>query len=226
VDFSKGFKVIFNGLKFQVGRESGDMTISDLNGDGIFEITVPITDFYGFEDWRMTPGQTPLPSIIFKYDRTKRTYVPANPSFRKCLLKDIEDAERKIRARNDQRLGPLLAVVLDYLLIGEKRRAWQLFDNTYTLPDKSQVKADVMKTLNKHPAYRYLRRRHFSASLWSAPAWRRFCPRRLDAAFSSDGCDKSQRTKAVTGHRTPRRSAIISQSPTLNRTSRSSLATN
>jgi hypothetical protein len=157
VDFSKGFRVVFDGLKFQVGRESGDMILSDLDGDGIFEITVPITHFYGFENWRMTTGETPLPNIIFKYDRRKGAYVPANPSFRKCLLNGIEDAERYIRAGNERRLGRLLAVVLDYLLIGEKRRAWQLFDDTYTLPDKSQIKADVMKTLNRHPVYRYFR---------------------------------------------------------------------
>jgi len=36
--------------------------------DGIYEIIVPITAFYGFERWRLSTTETPLPEIIFKYD--------------------------------------------------------------------------------------------------------------------------------------------------------------
>lgn len=42
-DFSKGFKIIFDGEKFNVGREGSDMAISDLDSDGVYEITVPMT---------------------------------------------------------------------------------------------------------------------------------------------------------------------------------------
>jgi hypothetical protein len=78
-DFSKGFKIIFDGQKFLVGRESYDMTISDFDGDGIYEIMVPITAFYGFEGWRLSPSDTPLTDIIFKYEPVQREYLPANP---------------------------------------------------------------------------------------------------------------------------------------------------
>ena len=54
-----------------------------------------------------------------------------------------------------------------------------------------------------------------TTTLWSAATWRRFHPRRLDAAvvklsLVKHGCDRSQPAKAVTGHRTPKRSALIS----------------
>ena len=156
-DFSKGFKVIFNGPKFQVGREPGDMTMSDLDDDGTAEITVPITAFYGFEQSRFTTMETPLPEIIFKYDPARNEYLPANPIFKACLLKDIKAAESNLHALNEQvGLGRLLSVVLDYVFVGEERRGWQLFEEICKLPDKSKIRRDAEKTVSKHPVYRYL----------------------------------------------------------------------
>lgn len=156
-DFSKGFKVIFNGAKFQVGRETEDMTMSDLDDDGTAEITVPITAFYGFEQTRLTTMDTPLPEIIFKYDPPSNEYFPANPKFKACLLPDIEAAERNLHALNEQAgLGPLLSVVLDYVLVDEERRGWRLFEEICKLPDKSRIRRDAEQTLSKHPVYRYL----------------------------------------------------------------------
>ena len=161
-DFSKGFKVIFNGPKFQVGREAGDMTISDLDDDGTAEITVPITAFYGFERSRLTTMETPLPEIIFKHDPVRNEYVPASPNFKACLLKDIEAAEKNLHALNKEvGLGQLLSVVLDYVFVGEERRGWQLFEESCKLPDKSRIRKDAEKTLRKHPVYRFLQSHHY-----------------------------------------------------------------
>jgi hypothetical protein len=156
-NFSKGFKIIFDGQRFGVGREAGDMTISDLDGDGIDEITVPITAFYGFEGWRLSTADTPLPDIIFKYDPRQREYLPANPLFKGCLLKDIGAAENYAWSVNQQtNLGRLMSVALDYLFAGEERRGWKFFDETCTLPDKARIKEDMQKELNAHPVYRYI----------------------------------------------------------------------
>lgn len=156
-DFSKGFKVIFNGPKFKVGREAGDMTMSDLDDDGTAEITVPTTAFYGFERSRLTTMETPLPEIIFKHDPVRNEYVPANPNFKSCLLQDIEAAEKNLHAQiKEVGLGQLLSVVLNYVFVGEERRGWQLFEEICKLPDKPRIRRDVEKILRKHPAYRYL----------------------------------------------------------------------
>lgn len=158
-DFSKEFKIIFNGQKFLVGRESYDMTISDLNSDGVNEITVPITAFYGFEGWRLWTGDTPLPAIIFKYDPKRREYLPANPHFKDCLLRNIETADKAVRAESEPTLGDLMSVTLDYVFAGEESRGWSFFDETCKLPDKSRIKSDMQKVLNEHPVYRYLHRK-------------------------------------------------------------------
>jgi hypothetical protein len=156
-DFSKTFKVIFDGQKFRVGRESYDMTMSDYDGDGVNEIVVPITAFYGFENWRLYTGETPLPDIIFKYNPGQREYLPANPEFKECLLRNIETLDKSLRAMNEQpALGRLMAVTLDYILVGEESRGWSFFDETCKLPDKFRIKDDMQRVLNEHPVYRFL----------------------------------------------------------------------
>jgi hypothetical protein len=157
VDFSNGFKLVFDGHKFLVGRESGDMTIVDFDGDGIKEIMVPITAFYGFEGWRLTTSETPLPEIIFKYAPGRREYLPANPFFKECLLRDIQAADNSLRSSNVQPgLGRLMSVVLDYVFVGEEQRGWKFFDEMCKLPDKAAIKADTRKELIRHPIYQYV----------------------------------------------------------------------
>jgi hypothetical protein len=162
-DLSANFKVIFDGQKYQVGREGDDMTIADLDGDGVKEIIAPITAFYGFEKWRLTTSDTPLPSIVFKYDRGQHQYLPANPEFKNWLLGDLDAAERDARSA-DQRfqLGRVMSPVLDYVFAGYEDCGWNFFDEVCTLPDKAQIKADMLKELNVHPVYRYLYRHRIS----------------------------------------------------------------
>lgn len=155
-DFSRGFKIIFDGRKFFVGREAGDMILSDLDGDGIQEVIVPITAFYGFESWRLTTSETPLPDIIFKYDPIQREYLPANLLFKQCLLKDAAAAEKSLRDIEEPSLGRLMSVVLDYVFIGEEEHAWELFEERCDLPDKARIKRDMQQELNRHPVYRYV----------------------------------------------------------------------
>jgi len=156
-DFSNGFKIIFNGQSFNVGREATEMTLSDIDGDGIAEITVPITTFYGFEGWRLPPSDTPLPEIIFKYDPARREYLPANTIFKDCLLKGIEAAESNVHTMNGQtNLGSLMSVALEYIFVGEENRGWNFFEKSCQLADKRQIRAEMQKLLNAHPVYRYI----------------------------------------------------------------------
>jgi hypothetical protein len=156
-DFAKGFKIIFDGHKFHVGREAVDMTISDLDGDGVHEIIVPITAFYGFERWRLTTSETPLPDIIFRYDPVQREYLPANLYFKECILKDTEAAEKSAREiEKEIGLGRLMSIVLDYVFVGEEQRGWKFFQETCKLPDKAKIKSDMQEVLKAHPVYRHI----------------------------------------------------------------------
>jgi hypothetical protein len=151
-----GYKVIFDGPAWQVGREIYDMQAIDLDGDGAQEITVPITDFYDFMD-KMYIGEIPLPTIIFRYDAEKDQYFPANPIFSNYALKD--SAEIRQQFENDNK--PLsasknLGVLLDYVYAGQEEKGWEFFDRHYNLPDKKEFKTRVRKLLRSQPVYRYL----------------------------------------------------------------------
>lgn len=174
-DFSKGFKIIFDGRKFLVGREANDMMIADLDSDGVQEITVPITSFYGFEKWRLTTSETPLPDIIFKYDSRRHEYLPANPQFKECLLKEINEAEQRMSSREDERLGAIMSLTLDYIFAGEEQRGWKFFQEKCKLRDKSRIRLDMQKELDGHPVYRYLQRSNLLES-------RRIAIRKVDFA--------------------------------------------
>jgi len=158
VDFTKNAQVIFDGQKFEVGREGDDLSISDLDGDGVYEIEVSITDFYGFENPRLSTMETPLPGIVFKFDSEQGRYLPANPLFKDCLLKDIEAGEKSARSGNERQssLGGLMSIALDYVFVGEEQRGWKFFEETCKLPDKARIRSDMQDVLAAHPVYRYI----------------------------------------------------------------------
>ena len=152
VDLSAKPRVIFDGEAWRVGRESGDCEIEDLDGDGIFEIIVPITDFYSFMD-KMAVSNVPLPMITFKYDSQRRLYFPANH-----LLSLHETKSPEIvRDGNDLYFR---SCVLDHMLTliynGERHQAWQYFNMTYDLSDKKEMEQRIKNILIQQPVYKYI----------------------------------------------------------------------
>lgn len=148
-------RVIFDGPKWGAGREGDDMQIIDLDNDGDYEITVPLTLFYGFSEWVPT-GNTPLPTAIFKYDRKAREYVPANPKFQDYLLKRIDNKKRGISPPEDRinHITGILPIVVDYIFAGKEKEAWTFFDASYKLPDKKSLKAKIKVTVRGSSFYR------------------------------------------------------------------------
>lgn len=151
--------VIYDGKTWLTGREVDDMSVLDLDGDGIYEISVPTSIFYGFEG--LCPGCTPLPTIIFKYSKKAATYLPANPQFADYLLTQIENGKRTIQAAgsppdNMNHLGDVLGIVLDYIFAGRAREAWTFYDHAYKLPDKGKIKREIRSELRSSPVYRFI----------------------------------------------------------------------
>jgi hypothetical protein len=157
-DFSEGFRVIFDGHKWNVGRESTDFALSDLDGDGVLEISTVITAFYGFENWRLSTSETPLPEIIFKYDSKRRQYFPANPQFKSCLLQNVATRGASAQSVDHSGLGQVISATLDYIFAGEESRGWEFFKETCTLSDNAKIEADIKKELGQLPVYLYIRR--------------------------------------------------------------------
>lgn len=156
VTLSRHPRIIFDGRSWSVGREGDDLGIVDLDGDDIHEITVPITDFYQLHD-KMSMYQIPLPSIIFRYDRVKKAYLPANRRFRTYLRQDLESIDSRLNSSDPfERKSAVLKKLLTYIYIGRRAEGWRFFDRTYTLDDREEIRNRVKSILRRQPVYKFI----------------------------------------------------------------------
>jgi hypothetical protein len=150
-------RVLFDSRDYEVGRE--EIWAVDIDGDGVYEIGLYVTAFYGEFD-RLSVSATPLPKVIFSYDKQAGRYLPANHLYRDYSLKNIEAEIRDLPATAGE---PYLARRLDALLrllyAGKEKEGWEFFDKAYTLPDADKIKAKVKEVLQKAPAYKFIRKR-------------------------------------------------------------------
>jgi hypothetical protein len=157
VDLAGTPRVIFDGVAWGVGRESNDCEVRDLDSDGVFEISVPITDFYSLMD-KMSVGQCPLPIITFKYDSTKRKYVPINHLLNESS--SVRGIEPEKESNELYVRSVILRDMLDLIYQGKRQRAWRYFDRTYNLADKKEIERRVKDILKDQPVYKYIYNNH------------------------------------------------------------------
>ena len=104
---------------------------------------------------------TPLPIVIFSYDKHSGKYVPANHRYRDYLLKDIEAQINDLPTADGERyLSRRLDILLQFLYAGKEKEGWEFFDKSYTLPDSDKIKAKVKEVLRKAPAYNFIRKKN------------------------------------------------------------------
>jgi hypothetical protein len=149
------YKVIFDSANYEVGRE--EVEIIDMDNDGIYEIGLAVTAFYLVFDFSMS--ETPLPFVIFKYDKKTDRYLPANHLFQSHLLQGTDERISNLSkdSNTSYYLSDRVALLLDYLYAGKEKEGWAFFDQTYTLPDKETVKAKVRKVLKKGRAFQFIK---------------------------------------------------------------------
>lgn len=148
-------RIIFDGPDWAVGREGDDMKIIDLDHDKMFEIIVPITDFYDLQD-KLPIARIPLPLIIFKYDVRAKKYVPANPLFESYALQGISDQKvEKTTDEFDQR-AMALGELLPFIYVGKQSQAWELYNSSYKLSDKEEIRRRLKAILNRQPVYKFI----------------------------------------------------------------------
>jgi hypothetical protein len=157
VGLSPHFRIIFDGHEYAVGREGSDMEAIDLDGDGVYELIVPMTAFYGFSEWIPT-GQTPLPTIVFKYDDKATRYLPANPLFQDYLLNNIDERKKRASSTVDpiNQLAEILPIVLDYIFAGKEQEAWTFYEQSYKLADKKEMRTKIKAVIRDQPVYRFI----------------------------------------------------------------------
>jgi len=157
VELTPNPKVLFDSGDYEVGRE--EVWTVDLDGDGVYEIWLYVTTFYGEFD-QLSVMVTPLPKMVFRYDKRAGRYLPANHLYRDYLLKDIESEISNLPTVVGERyLASRLNVLLRLLYAGKEKEGWEFFDKAYTLPDADRIKAKVKAVLQEAPAYKFIRKR-------------------------------------------------------------------
>jgi hypothetical protein len=158
VSLAPTFKILFDGQKLGLGREASDLDAVDLDDDGGFEIMLPVTDTYEFQD-KMSVAQVPLPTIIFKYDPKSETYEPANALFKNYVYEDLEQVAEPDLTLNMDHRSTVLNNLFIFIYAGEEQRGWNFFDQNYQLDDKEEIRSRVKEILRNQPVYNLIYKR-------------------------------------------------------------------
>jgi hypothetical protein len=157
VELAANPKVLFDSGDYEVGRE--EVWTVDIEGDGVYEICLLVTSFYLMFD-QLSVMSTPLPTVIFRYDKQAGRFLPSNHRYRDYLLKDIETEIKDLPTEGgEQYLARRLDVLLRLLYAGKEKEGWEFFDKAYTLPDADKIKTKVKEVLREAPAYKFIRKR-------------------------------------------------------------------
>src|SRR5215204_1277296 len=127
VNLSPNFRVIYDSADYGVGRE--DLSVLDIDKDGRYKVLQEDVSFYGLDGFSM--ADTPLPTVIFKYDEQARKYLPANHLFKDYALKNIDKQSK------------MLDKTLRYIYAGEEQKGWAFFDREYKSSNKEDLKYKV-----------------------------------------------------------------------------------
>ena len=146
VEVSSGVRVLFDSWDHSAGRE--EFYVIDLDKDGVYEISLPVTAFYEMQD-KMYIGEIPLPELIFKYDVKARKYVRANHLFAEYTLHGIEHDIEQLREDDRNYLAQRLDVLLRYIFAGKWDEGWAFFNREYQRPDKQEIKNRVVGILTQ-----------------------------------------------------------------------------
>ena len=150
------FRLIFDSKKYPVGDSSDAPEIRDIDKDGIIEFIHASNKFAYFDGLCFVCSPRPL--IVFKYDKIKRQYFPANHIFPAHALKgvagQIERAEKLTRdGIYDQAFPIILDVILTYIYAGRGKQAWAFYEQAYKQADKRSMRRKIMKELRSDSIY-------------------------------------------------------------------------
>lgn len=158
VDVSSDGAILFDSYDWDVGRE--EVCVHDFDGDGIDELSMPITAFWGFETMGM--ADSPMPGVVFKFDAKSRKFLPDKYAFSRGLtdidedVKAIDPNESLPGGIKGRYLAVRLDIFLRYVYAGRENDAWSFFDKTYNLDDKKEIKQKIRAVLDQEPVYRFV----------------------------------------------------------------------
>jgi hypothetical protein len=148
------------------GNSRQEAWIEDLDKDGIYEIKIVNFDFlYAAKFMRLLT--TPQPLIIFKYNRQRNRYLPANHIFQHHGSENVDEDIKSLKLTTDNLtpadeevyLQERAEILLAYIFTGREKRGWEFFDKSYLLPDREEMKAAIKSVLREQAVYRFIYRK-------------------------------------------------------------------
>jgi len=151
------------------GNFRGSMEIFDEDGDGIYEIVQMDSCLRYFND--DCGSCSPQPRAYFKYDRTKRQYLPATGVVQDFIRngfvrsdKWLSEQQAEMKRSGDKYIQydinrAAIAHTADLLYVGDPVRAWNVFDEYVDDPD-GQIKRELNKRLSECKFYQYIKKTH------------------------------------------------------------------
>jgi hypothetical protein len=153
VSVSPEYRILFDSREFGVGRE--EVIVADIDGDGVREISMALTAFYGFEN--LSTAETPLPEIIFRYDKRERKYLPANQILQNYSLRGIKrDIAELPHLNGESHFPQVLDITLRLIFAGKEQEAWAFFDKEYKMENRNKLKAKILTVLKEEPVYKFI----------------------------------------------------------------------
>ena len=156
------FSLIFDGTKYEIGDGFDPIAFQDLDGDGRYEFTQKIMTF---DYWLDCYTCTPQPSMVFKYDRYRHKYLPANRRFVSYVLKDaraeIRELEEIMKTPESER-DPVVIdydsfdILLSYIYAGEEKEAWSLYGKFADRCESCPWRRKIRKKLKADSLYRFI----------------------------------------------------------------------
>ena len=145
------------------------MEIFDAEADGVYELVQFDSAFRYFMD--DCGSCSPEPRAVFKYDKTKRTYLPAKNlqqdfvreyflETEKWLAESFAElqTEEKPQLKLDYSRS-FLAHVVDLFYLGEERKAWDTFDKFFIgYKEKEGVRNELKKRLKESKYFQALKK--------------------------------------------------------------------
>ncbi len=152
-DLGKSYRTIFDSAEWGISRE--ELEFIDIDNDGSYEIKTLDVWFLTFGNLAMS--ESPMVSLIFKYDPTAKKYLPANHLFASEALNKIEERIQKIGTANpEDEMGGKVNVLLQFLYAGKEKEGWDFFERAYQAKDNAEIKKTIKNVLRTSPVYQYI----------------------------------------------------------------------
>jgi hypothetical protein len=153
-DLYPEFRLVFRGDDYPIGDDWGASSVIDIDRNGVFELVFSSNWFAYFGG--LVFSESPLPKVIFRYNKITGKYYPAGKRYSAYLLKGIGEEIKEIN--NDihnalHPLAPILDVMLRYIYAGEEKLAWPIFEQYYMLKDKKSTRHEIKQRLNTDKIY-------------------------------------------------------------------------